>query len=141
MNYLSKFDSNGKRITSYPLDDMLTDDKRTELIADGYVEISEEDWNYYVGNHGSGKNGTGYIRGKDGKPTDAPTIVVTDDEKKSRALEELDSQYKADKSELSTQYLDAAMVEDTDTMDAIKSELAALNAKYDANYAALNKAQ
>lgn len=64
---------------------------------------------------------------------------LTDDEKKARALAELDTQYQADKNELSTQYLDAAMAGDTDTIDAIKSELAALNAKYDADYAALNE--
>lgn len=58
---------------------------------------------------------------------------------KARALAELDTQYQADKNELSTQYLYAAMAGDTDTMDAIKSELAALNAKYDADYAELNK--
>lgn len=58
---------------------------------------------------------------------------------KARALAELDTQYLADKSELSTQYLDAAMSGDTDTMDAIKDELAALNEKYDADYAALDK--
>lgn len=58
---------------------------------------------------------------------------------KARALKELDTQYAADKSELSSQYLDAAMSGDTDTMGAIKTELAALNAKYDADYAELNK--
>lgn len=58
---------------------------------------------------------------------------------KALALKELDTQYAADKSELSSQYLDAAMAGDTDTMTAIKSELAALNAKYDADYAALNE--
>lgn len=58
---------------------------------------------------------------------------------KARALAELDTQYQADKQELSTQYLDAAMSGDTDTMTAIKDELAALNAKYDADYAALDK--
>lgn len=58
---------------------------------------------------------------------------------KARALSELDTQYAADKSELSAQYLDAAMSGDTDTMAAIKDELAALNAKYDADYAELNK--
>ena len=58
---------------------------------------------------------------------------------KARALAELDTQYKADKNELSTQYLDAAMSGDMDTMTAIKDELAALNAKYDADYAALDK--
>ena len=57
---------------------------------------------------------------------------------KTRALSDLDARYKADKSELSTQYLDAAMAGDTDTMTAIKDELAALNAKYDADYKALN---
>lgn len=64
---------------------------------------------------------------------------LTDAEKKARALAELDNQYKADKSELSTQYIDAAMAGDTDTMDAIKRELATLNVKYDADYVALNE--
>lgn len=59
--------------------------------------------------------------------------------KKARALSELDTQYAADKSELSAQYLDAAMSGDTDTMAAIKDELAALNEKYDADYAELSK--
>lgn len=59
--------------------------------------------------------------------------------KKARALSELDTQYAADKQELSSQYLDAAMAGDTDTMDSIKDELAALNEKYDADYAELNK--
>ncbi|WP_370852248.1 hypothetical protein [Megasphaera elsdenii] len=59
--------------------------------------------------------------------------------KKARALSELDTQYAADKQELSAQYLNAAMSGDTDTMDAIKTELAALNAKYDADYSKLNK--
>lgn len=68
-----------------------------------------------------------------------PAPEMSDDEKKARALAELDTQYKADKSELSTQYLDAAMSEDADTMTAIKAELSALNAKYDADYAELNK--
>lgn len=58
---------------------------------------------------------------------------------KARALAELDSHYTSDKQELSTQYLDAAMAGDTDTMTAIKDELAALNEKYDADYAELNK--
>ena len=58
---------------------------------------------------------------------------------KARALAELDSRYASDKQELSAQYLDAAMSEDADTMDDIKAELAALNEKYDADYAALNK--
>lgn len=68
-----------------------------------------------------------------------PAPEMSDDEKKAAALAELDSHYTSDKQELSTQYLDAAMAGDTDTMTAIKDELAALNAKYDADYAELNK--
>lgn len=78
----------------------------------------------------------------DAKKLTEKEIVIpepTAEEKKARALAELDTQYQADKQELSTQYLDAAMSGDTDTMTAIKDELAALNAKYDADYAALNK--
>lgn len=59
--------------------------------------------------------------------------------KKALALKELDTQYAADKQELSSQYLDAAMSGDNDTMDAIKDELKALNDKYDADYSKLNK--
>lgn len=58
---------------------------------------------------------------------------------KARALSELDTQYAADKQELSAQYLDAAMCEDNDTMTAIKDELAALNEKYDADYKTLSE--
>lgn len=68
-----------------------------------------------------------------------PEPEPTAEEKKAAALAELDTQYAADKQELSSQYLDAAMSGDTDTMTAIKSELAALNEKYDADYAELNK--
>ena len=68
-----------------------------------------------------------------------PEPEPTAEEKKAAALKELDTQYAADKQELSAQYLDAAMSGDTDTMNAIKDELAALNEKYDADYAELNK--
>ena len=70
---------------------------------------------------------------------EVPEKEPTADEKKAAALAELDSRYTSDKQELSAQYLDAAMSEDADIMDAIKDELAALNEKYDADYAALDK--
>lgn len=141
MKFMSLFDaSTGSRITSVPCDTDMTDEKKAALEKNGYIEIDEEEWNYYIGNKGAGANGTGYVRDKTtGKPVDAPAVVVTDEEKKAAALSELDTQYAADKQELSAQYLDAAMAGDTDTMDAIKDELAALNEKYDADYAELNK--
>lgn len=139
--YLCKFDTDGKR-TATVLDGVhfSTAAEKQKYLDDGYIETSDDDYAYYVGNRGAGANGTGYVRDMtSGKPVDAPAVVVSDDEKKARALAELDNQYKADKNELSTQYLDAAMTGDTDTMTAIKDELAALNAKYDADYAALDK--
>lgn len=78
----------------------------------------------------------------DAKKLTEKEIVIpepTAEEKKARALSELDTQYAADKAELSSQYLDAAMSGDTDTMTAIKSELAALNEKYDADYKTLSE--
>ena len=76
MNYMSLFDADGKRVTSVPCDDDLTDEKKAALEVEGYVEIGEDEWHYYVGNKGMGDNGTGYIR-KDGKPVSAPAYVPT----------------------------------------------------------------
>ena len=142
MNYMSLFDADGTRVTSVPCDDDLTDEKKAALEAEGYVEIDEDEWNYYAGNRGNGANGTGYVRDMtSGKPVDAPAVVVSDNEKKARALKELDAKYTADKAELGSQYLDVAMSGDTDTMTAIKDELKALNEKYDTDYATINDAK
>ena len=51
---------------------------KEKLISDGYIEISDEDYQYYVGNKGQGDNGTGYIRDSTtGKPISAPARVIT----------------------------------------------------------------
>jgi hypothetical protein len=130
MNYLTKFDSNGYRITSYPKDASMSQEEYDRLIAEGYIEISEEDWNYYVGNKGTGANGTGYIRGADGKPTDAPVYVPTIEEQ----FAQLDAQYNADKADLLTAYQTAMLYGDTDTMESLKVDLQALDDQYDEDY-------
>lgn len=78
---LSKFDDNGKRIITVVKGiHYKTDEERQQYISDGFVVTSEEDWNYYIGNHGKGRNGTGYIRDPEtGKPVDAPAYVPTKD--------------------------------------------------------------
>ena len=88
MKYLALFSAEGRRETTIPCDATLTDERKQALLAEGYVEITEADFAYYIGNKGSGKNGTGYIRGKDGKPTDAPPIVKSLDEVKSEKISE-----------------------------------------------------
>ena len=136
MYYL--FDKEGNTSTFCPDDkrlfDMfaLEDDDGEKALPDGY-SIKEYD----------GYADPGMLYLDDAGEVKERVIVVDEAEEaareKVRALAELDTQYQADKNELSTQYLDAAMAVDTDTMTAIKDELAALNAKYDSDYAELNK--
>ena len=67
MAYLAKFDDSGACRAIY-----LSGTKSAEETA-GCVEISDEEWAYYIGNRGMGDNGTGYIRDpKTGKPISAP---------------------------------------------------------------------
>ena len=74
MEYLAKFDDAGRR-TATVCEGVhyATDEEKQVYLDGGYVPISEEDYNYYVGNHGQGDNGTGYIRDpQTGKPVSAP---------------------------------------------------------------------
>ena len=67
MAYLARFDERGLCRGIY-----LSGTKSAEELAD-CMEISDEDYQHYVGNRGTGDNGTGYIRDpKTGKPVSAP---------------------------------------------------------------------
>lgn len=67
MAYLAKFDIQGKCMAVY-----LSGTRTREELAE-CVEISNDEWAYYIGNRGAGDNGTGYIRDiKTGKPVSAP---------------------------------------------------------------------
>lgn len=80
--YLMKFDEEGKKIAAVP--QALANDWGGEekLKSEGYIEIFDEDWNYYTGNMGDGDNGTGYIRDSEtGKPISAPARVITLEER------------------------------------------------------------
>lgn len=90
MEYLAKFDNNGRRIDTVAKGIHYNDDVgRESYIAEGFVTITEEDWNYYVGNRGKGANGTGYIRDAEtGKPVSAPPYVPTKEELAQRLYDE-----------------------------------------------------
>lgn len=124
--YLCKFDSAGRR-TETLLSCEFTEEEKAEKLAEGYIEISQEDWNYYVGNKGAGANGTGYIRGADGKPTDAPAYVPTTEEKKQAII----AQYESDKVGLQEQLIDAILHDDTDLQGEIKAEMTAVDEAFD----------
>ena len=72
--YLAKFDATGRRETTIVKGvHYATDEERQKYINDGYIPISDEDYQHYIGNRGAGDNGTGYIRDpKTGKPVSAP---------------------------------------------------------------------
>ena len=72
--YLAKFDITGRRETTLVKGvHYNTDNERQVYINDGYIPISDEDYQHYIGNRGAGDNGTGYIRDpKTGKPVSAP---------------------------------------------------------------------
>lgn len=125
MNYMSLFDADGKRVTSVPCDDDLTDEKKASLEADSYVEIDEDEWNYYVGNKGAGDNGTGYVR-KDGKPVSAPAYVPTAAEQ----ADTLAATYETQVKELDDQIVLAMADGDDDLVAELKEEKAAALKEY-----------
>lgn len=82
MENLSKFNAQGKRIASVILGiHYTTDEERQVYINDGYIPVSEEDYQHYIGNRGTGDNGTGYIRDPGtGKPVSAPPAPAVEEE-------------------------------------------------------------
>ena len=125
--YICKFDNEGRR-TETLLSCEFTKEEKAEKLKQGYIEIDEDEWSYYVGNKGQGKNGTGYIRGADGKPTDAPAYVPT----KAEKIAALDVQYDNDKIVLSKYFTEATLSGDTALQEELRQELDDLNAKYTA---------
>ena len=94
--YLMKFNEEGKKIAAVPL--ALADDWGGEekLKTEGYIEVSDEDWNYYTGNMGDGDNDTGYIRDSiTGKPISAPARVITLEEQANALKAEYEANVKA----------------------------------------------
>ena len=129
--YLCKFDETGRRIgTVVEGIHFHTDEEKQAYLDDGYIKTSDEDYQYYVGNMGTGANGTGYVRGEDGKPTDAPAYTPSTDEK----IAALDSRYNANKADLLTAYQTAQLHGDTDLMESLKADLNALDEQYDEDY-------
>lgn len=131
LTYLCKFDENGRRgETRLSVD--YTDEQKEEMLKNGYVEIDEEDWSYYVGNKGMGDNGTGYIR-VDGKPVSAPAYVPTKEEK----LAQLDAKYDSDKAQLREYIGNALLLDDDELISDLRAEMTALDEEYEAEREAI----
>ena len=96
ITYFCTFDRNGKRTSSIPSAMLEKYGGKEKLKEKGYIEISNEDYQYYVGNKGQGDNGTGYIRDSEtGKPISAPAREITLEEKVNALKAEYEANTKA----------------------------------------------
>lgn len=126
LTYLCRFDADGKRNETLLSVDY-TDKQKEEMLSNGFVEITQEEWEYYVGNKGMGDNGTGYVRdAKTGKPVSAPAYIPSRAEKIAR----LEAQYEADKKKLKGYIVDAILSDDAEVVAEIKEEMAEIEARY-----------
>ena len=132
--YLAKFDENGNRTETYIAAEY-TEEQKSQMYAEGFVDLSEEDWNYYVGNMGAGDNGTGYVRDMTtGKPVSAPPAPEPSVESK---IDQLSADYEKARFELGTYYMEAVLNGDVDTQKEIKAEFDSMKAQFDTNVAEL----
>lgn len=96
MYYLCKFDETGKREASIPSTMIDRYGGEEKLTREGYIKITTDDYQYYVGNKGAGDNGTGYIRDTEtGKPVSAPARVITLEEQANALKAEYEAKVKA----------------------------------------------
>lgn len=132
--YLAKFDENGNRTETYIAAEY-TEEQKAEMYADGFVELSEEDWNYYVGNHGAGDNGTGYIRDAEtGKPVSAPPAPKPS---KAQRIAQLEKDFESARFSIGTYYMEAVLDGNVEVQKDLQGELAELTEQYESDVAAI----
>lgn len=83
MNYLIKFDENGKRTETYVREEK-TEAQINKLLANGFLAISETEYQLLIGNI----DGQEYIRKSDGTFTPYVPPEPTEEEKAASALEQ-----------------------------------------------------
>lgn len=135
ITYFCKFNEKGEREASVPSTMVDNYGGKEKLINDGYIEISDEDYQYYVGNQGQGDNGTGYIRDSTtGKPISAPARVITLEESANALKSEYEANIKAideaiqiAKNNNDTVYVTELQQERQNTLDEYATKLEELN--------------
>lgn len=135
MYYLCKFNNNGQREASVPSTMADNYGGEEKLTAEGYIKVSTEDYQYYVGNKGAGANGTGYIRdSQTGKPISAPARVITLEERANALKSEYEANIKAideaiqiAKNNNDTVYVTELQQERQNTLDEYATKLEELN--------------
>ena len=132
--YLAKFDENGNRTETYIAAEY-TDEQKSQMYADGFVDLSEEDWNYYVGNRGTGNNGTGYIRDAvTGKPVSAPPAPKPS---KAQRIAQLEKDFESARFTIGTYYMEAVLDGNVEVQKDLQGELAELKEQFESDVAAI----
>ena len=132
--YLAKFDENGYRTETYIAAEY-TEEQKSQMYADGFVDLSEEDWNYYVGNMGAGDNGTGYIRDAvTGKPVSAPPAPKPS---KAQRIAQLEKDFESARFAIGTYYMEAVLDGNVEVQKDLQGELAELKEQFESDVAAI----
>ena len=82
MNIVGKFNADGRLVSiSYRGKNYSIESEYDALRAAGFLDLDAVEAAYYMGNRGTGDNGTGYIRDtKTGKPVSAPPAPPVEEE-------------------------------------------------------------
>ena len=82
MNIVGKFNADGRLVSiAYRGKNYSIESEYDALRAAGFLDLDAVEAAYYMGNHGTGDNGTGYIRDtKTGKPVSAPPAPPVEEE-------------------------------------------------------------
>ena len=132
--YLAKFDENGTRKETH-ISAEYTEEQKSQMYADGFVDLSEEDWHYYVGNMGTGDNGTGYIRdSKTGKPVSAPPAPKPS---KAQRISQLEQDFESARFTIGTYYMEAVLDGNVEAQKDLQGELAELKEQFESDVAAI----
>ena len=132
--YLAKFDEKGNRTETYIAAEY-TEEQKAEMYADGFVDLSEEDWNYYVGNMGAGDNGTGYIRDMTtGKPVSAPPAPKPS---KAQRIAQLEKDFESARFTIGTYYMESVLDGNVEVQKDLQVELSELKEQFESDVAAI----
>ena len=132
--YLAKFNENGYRTETYIAAEY-TEEQKAEMYADGFVDLPEEDWNYYVGNMGTGDNGTGYVRDMTtGKPVSAPPAPKPS---KAQRIAQLEKDFKSARFTIGTYYMEAVLDGNVEVQKDLQAELTELKEQFESDVAAI----
>ena len=131
--YIAKFNSRGSCMEIY--EDNMFPEVKAEMLANGCIEISDTERDYYVGNMGTGDNGTGYIRDAvTGKPVSAPPAPKPS---KAQRIAQLEKDYSKARFELGTYYTEAVLDGNVEVQKDLQGELAELKEQFESDVAAI----